>query len=277
MAAKQPKYDADGLIVDEVGPWAREKHERIKRYINASRGARSKFLPPRGIGAASYIELFSGPGRSLIRDTDRILDGSPLVAFKAAKDSGALFSEIHLNDFDPEKANAVKQRIHALGGTCTTYSASAEVAVDHIANAMNPSGLHFAFIDPYKLEQLPFTIIEKLAKFPRMDMLIHVSLHDLQRNSDAYTEPGAVFDSFAPGWRDEVDPLQSNNALRAAMLKYWLKKIQALGTIPAEGIELITSDRNVRLYWLVYVSRHNLGRKLWEDIRDLRGQSKMDF
>jgi hypothetical protein len=60
----------DGLVADEVGPWATEKHERLKRYIDASRGARMRFLPPKGAGA-SYIELFCGAGRSLIRDTSR--------------------------------------------------------------------------------------------------------------------------------------------------------------------------------------------------------------
>jgi len=29
----------DGLVADEVGPWATEKHERLKRYIDASRGS----------------------------------------------------------------------------------------------------------------------------------------------------------------------------------------------------------------------------------------------
>jgi hypothetical protein len=105
---------------------------------NASRGARAKFLPPRGIGAASYIELFSGSGRSLIRDTDRIIDGSPLVAFKAAKDSGALFSEIHLNDFDPEKANAVKQRIHAAATIISGHPTPVR-SFDHLVGAQKES------------------------------------------------------------------------------------------------------------------------------------------
>src|ERR1041384_5866540 len=83
---------ADGLLVDEVGPWAVEKHERLRRYISASRGARAKFLPPYKEGGASYIELFSGPGRSRIRGTTQIIDGSPIVAYKAAHASGARFS-----------------------------------------------------------------------------------------------------------------------------------------------------------------------------------------
>jgi hypothetical protein len=67
---------ADGLIVGEVGPWAAEKHDWLGKYIDASSGARAKFLPPKNPGGASYIELYSGAGRSIIRDTSAIIDGS---------------------------------------------------------------------------------------------------------------------------------------------------------------------------------------------------------
>jgi hypothetical protein len=49
-------------------------------------------------------------------------------------------------------------------------------------SAINPRGLHLAFLDPFNLAQLPFSIIEKMLKVQRMDMIIHVSLQDLQRN-----------------------------------------------------------------------------------------------
>ena len=58
------KFDpADGLIVDEVGPWVWAKHDRLKKYIDAYRSVRSQYLLPKGTGGAGYIELFSGPGR----------------------------------------------------------------------------------------------------------------------------------------------------------------------------------------------------------------------
>jgi hypothetical protein len=98
MAKKTVKFDPyDGLIVGEVGPWAVEKHDRVRRYIQAARGARAKFLAPKGNGGATYIELYSGAGRSLIKDTNQIIDGSAVVAFKAGRDSGHPFSQMHLS------------------------------------------------------------------------------------------------------------------------------------------------------------------------------------
>jgi three-Cys-motif partner protein len=241
----------DGLIVDEVGPWATEKHDRLKRYIDASRGARMRFLPPKGAGAA-YIELFCGSGRSLIRDTSHLIDGSPVVAYKAAQASNAPFSELHLNDIDPAKVAAAKMRIEEIGGAVVDHSGIADVIVDRIVHAISPYGLHFTFIDPYNLEQLPFSIIEKLASVQRMDMLIHVSVQDLQRNLDDYSLPGGVFDSFIPGWREKVNQNQAINPLRASLLECWLNKIRSLGTTPAQGIELVAGPRGQRLYWLVF-------------------------
>jgi three-Cys-motif partner protein len=267
---------ADGLIIDEVGKWAPEKHARVKAYIEIASATRAKYVPPPSWrGGACYIELFSGPGRSLIRDTKQIIDGSPLVAFKAAQAS-VPFTEMHLSDFDPAKSAAVEVRLRALGGAPICYSDPADVAVDKIVAAVNPSGLHFAFLDPYNLEDMSFEIIRKLSKL-KVDMLIHVSVHDLQRNLDSYSKAGGVLDSFAPGWRGQVDPNQAINAVRAALMKYWMDEIQKLGTNPAKGVELIVGSKGQRLYWLVFVSKHGLARKFWDAIRNPMKQTAMDI
>ena len=276
MAKAKAKFDpADGLIVSEVGPWATEKHARVQRYIEIASATRRKYIPPPSWHAgAAYIELFSGPGRSLIKDTTRIIDGSPLAAYKAAQAS-VPFTEMHLNDANPAKSAAVDARLRVLGGAPICYSDPADVAVDKIVAALNPSGLHFAFLDPYNLEGLSFEIIRKLSKL-KVDMLIHVSVQDLQRNLDDYSRPGGVFDTFAPGWKAHVDPKRAIAHFRAALMKYWIDEICKLGTTPAKGIELIVGSKRQRLYWLVFVSGHSLGRRLWEAIRDPMRQTEMD-
>ena|SRR6266568_8278207 len=102
---------ADNLLIDEVGGWTLVKHDRLRKYIDASRGARRKFLPPTGTGGASYIDLYCGSGKAIIRDTGQIIDGSPLVAFKCAREVRANFSEIHIGDTDTAKRIATARRI----------------------------------------------------------------------------------------------------------------------------------------------------------------------
>ena len=276
MSKKPIKLDpVDNLIVGEVGPWATEKHDRLRKYIQASHGARAKFLPPVGTGGASYIELYSGAGRSLITGTNQIIDGSAVVAFKAARDSGHRFSEMHLSDLEKQNSAALAQRIKALGGAATSYVGDANIVVDQVMNAINPYGLHLAFLDPFNLAQLPFTIIEKMLRVQRMDMIIHVSLQDLQRNLDEYSRVGGTLDIFAPGWRDVVNVRQSMAALRAAIIEYWLAAIRSLGTHPATGIPLIVGEKNQRLYWLIFLSSNQLGQKLWNDVQNLSGQGSL--
>jgi three-Cys-motif partner protein len=273
VTKKKAKFDPDdGLVIGEVGPWAKEKHERVKRYISAARGARAKFLPPVGNGGATYIELYSGAGRSLIKDTSQIIDGSSLVAFKAARESGAPFSQMHLSDLDAQNTDALEQRITALGGSATSYVGEASIVVDQVMKAINPRGLHLAFLDPFNLKQLPFSILARMLQVQRMDMIIHLSLQDLQRNLDTHSRVAGSFDAFAPGWRDVVDVNQSTAALRAAFVDYWLQSIRSLGTHPATGIPLIVGEKNQRLYWLVFLSSSSLGQKLWNDVQNLDGQ-----
>jgi three-Cys-motif partner protein len=276
MVKKPPIFDPDdGLIVGEVGPWAKEKHDRLRRYIDAARGARAKFLPPKGTAGASYIELYSGAGRSVIKDTNQFIEGSAVVAFNAGRASGHPFSEMHLSDLEAQNSAAVVQRTKALGGTPTSYVGAASVVVDQVMSAINPYGLHLAFLDPFNLAQLPFSIIERMLRVKRMDMIIHVSVQDLQRNLDKHSRVGQSLDIFAPGWRDAVDVNQATAALRAAFVEYWLAMIRSLGTRPATGKPLIVGEKNQRLYWLVFVSSNPLGHELWNDVQNLTGQGSL--
>jgi three-Cys-motif partner protein len=276
MVKKPVKFDPDDkLIIGEVGPWAIEKHERLRKYIQASHGARAKFLRPRGTGGASYIELYSGAGRSLITDTNQIIDGSAVAAFKAGIASGHPFSEMHLSDLEAQNSAALAQRIRALGGSAASYVGDASVVVDQVMSAINPRGLHLAFLDPFSLAQLPFSIIERMLRVQRMDMVIHVSLQDLQRNLDKHSRVGGALDIFAPGWREAVELNQATAALRAAFIDYWLGMIRSLGSNPATGIPLIVGEKNQRLYWLVFLSSSPLGQKLWNAVQNLSGQGSL--
>jgi three-Cys-motif partner protein len=260
-------FDDDGLPLDEVGSWAREKHERLRKYIDISRATRRKFIE--GSGGATYIDLFCGAGRAIIRDSGERIDGSPLVAFRCARDGGAPFSKIHIADASADTCRAAERRIIAAGGAASAYVGKADETARRIVQEVNPYGLHFAFLDPYNLQDLPFSVIEALARLKRIDMLIHVSAQDLQRNLDRYTSSGdSRLDGFMPGWRKAVSLSQSQNAIRAALLACWASKIHSLGLPPAQRAELVTgTSKNQRLYWLVFVSRHEFAKQLWNKIR----------
>lgn len=267
--------DDDGLPVDEVGAWAKEKHDRLLKYVDISRAARRKFVE--GSGGATYIDLYCGTGRALVRETDETIDGSPLIAFKCAREGGVPFSEIHIADSNEEKCAAAAKRIANAGGRAATYVGPAEDTATRIVARLNKYGLHFAFLDPFNLDDLPFSVIEAFSRLKRIDLLIHVSAQDLQRNLDVYSiSENGPLDHFAPGWRTAVSLKQSKSATRAAYIAYWASKMEALGLPPALRAELVSgTTKNQRLYWLVFVSRSDFAKGLWDKIRNLSGQGEL--
>jgi len=65
----------DGLFCQEVGPWAETKHNLVSYYGRLfSTGMKNKW------DRRIYIELYAGAGYSRIRETLRIVAGSPLRA-----------------------------------------------------------------------------------------------------------------------------------------------------------------------------------------------------
>jgi three-Cys-motif partner protein len=267
--------DDDGLPLDEVGAWVGEKHERLRRYIDVSRAARRKFVE--GSGGATYIDLFCGSGRSLVRETRERIDGSPLVAFRCAREGGVPFSEIFIADTSEERCRAAEQRVIRAGGTPRVEIGAAHETAKRVVGKLNPYGLHFAFLDPYNLQDLDFSVIRAFSRLKRIDLLIHVSAQDLQRNLHAYIRQGDDrLEHFVPGWRAEVDTRQSKRAIRAALLSYWVEKMRVLGLPPAQHAELVSGiEKNQRLYWLVFVSRSDFAKGLWNKIRALSGQGEL--
>jgi three-Cys-motif partner protein len=213
--------DDDGLPVSDVGEWALEKHDRLRRYVTITSAVRKKWLTPMQAGlvppGATYIDLFCGPGRSRIYDTDQLIPGSPIVAASAATEGGAPFSRVLLADADPSLVGAARARLATLGIAAKGFEGTATETAGAIVKELDPHALHFAFLDPFKLGHLDFAALEQLAKLKRMDMLIHVSVMDFQRNLRGYiARQDSALDRFAPGWRDHVDPKSPDTAVRPA-------------------------------------------------------------
>lgn len=267
----------DGLIADDVGYWASEKHNYLLRYIGISRKAREKFLPPKGSGGSTFIDLFCGTGRSQIRESGKWIDGSAVAAWKKSREDGAPFSHILIADKDAEAVDACRMRLEALGAPVRAFNGDAADVALAIEETPTPYGLNLAFLDPYNID-LDFEIIRILARVRRMDMMIHLNQMDMQRNlvSLAKEINETRLDRFVPGWRDAIDKGAPRATLEHRIYEYWRQKVRALGKWPSAEQKLITGSANQPLYWLVLASSHDLAHKFWaESIDD--GQSGFGF
>jgi three-Cys-motif partner protein len=154
---------------------------------------------------------------------------------------------------------------------------SAEVAAQEIVSRLNVNGLHFAFIDPYNLEGLTYATIKWLSELRHIDLLLHLSVSDLQRNLDRYSaSERSPLDGVAPGWRSTVDLKQSAASVRVAYVSYWQDLMKGLG-FSHRGVELVTGPQNQRLYWLVFLSRSDFANDLWDKIRHISGQGNLGW
>ena len=265
----------DGLPADEVGIWAKEKHSYLRRYLDISKATRKKYIGPTKAGAA-YFDLFCGSGRSKIRGTNEWIDGSAVVAWKTSIAGSAPFSAIYVSDIKEESLNACVARLKELDAPVFPIRASAVDAARQMVSSVSEYGLHFAFLDPYNLESLDFRVISMLATLKHIDLLIHVSAMDLQRNLSAnLSAANSVFDLFIPGWRDNVNTAGSKSEIRWRIVNYWREKVAGLGVWPSIDQRLISGEKNQPLYWLLLAARHDLAHQFWSKAANPEGQGQL--
>jgi three-Cys-motif partner protein len=269
-AALDPqKYeqDEDGFPREIVGKWAVDKYARLAKYVDISRGVRAGFVG-KGKAGSTYIELFCGPGRVRLKDTRDVTHGSPLVAWAESASSKTAFTQVHIADADTRLVEASTARLRKLGATVQPEIGTAEETVARIIPKLNKYALHVAFLDPYNLGTLPFEVIRKLAGLKRMDILIHVSVQDLNRNLLRYIErQGSPLDTFTPGWRQHVKADRSIDYVRGKLFEYWRSLLRTIDMSTAEAAELVSGGTNQPLYWLAFVARHRRALEFWEKIR----------
>ncbi|QRQ81098.1 three-Cys-motif partner protein TcmP [Paralysiella testudinis] len=259
----------DGLPAEIVGEWAKEKHDCLNRYIDISRGVRKKFVGEDGAGA-TYIDPFCGPGLCKIKNTNEYIDGGAVAAWKKSVAGGAPFSQVLIGDLDKERLAAAEQRLRTLGAPVKIYQGSATETIKTIVNSLNAYALHFAFLDPYNLETLDFNIIETLSALKRIDMLVHISKMDLQRNGAKYIskEEHSSLDSFIPGWRQRIDVARGNQVQREQVFECWKDLIESTGVYSSSDVRLITGSKNQHLYWLLLAAKNDLALKFWKTAVD---------
>jgi three-Cys-motif partner protein len=253
----------DGLPAEEVGPWAKEKQELLGRYVDISRGARAKFIGPLRPGA-TYIDLFSGPGRSKVKDGG-FIDGSCVTAWRKSVEGGSPFTHVYISDKDDLRLNAATKRLQRLNAPVHPIPGPAIEAAGAILKRLEPRGLHFAFVDPFSLGALNFDIFKTLTRRKRMDILVHLSKMDLQRNLDENIGSSAsAFDDFAPGWRKVINIDQAQRGIRNEIIDHWRDLISALGIEASTEMKLLKGSKNQHLYWLLLVANHRLAHTFWK-------------
>lgn len=256
-----------------VQPWAKDKSHYLHNYIEATKKVRARYLPPPAArGGAAFVDLFAGPGKKRIGESNEIILGSPLVALEHRE---APFTRVIACDIDPENVASLRARTSGTG-RCDVLEGDCNRRVADIVRLIPEEGLNLAFIDPFGLQHLKFSTIATLGRIHRMDLLIHFPTGDIKRN--------LVADPARTGkWLDEAlgtdswrsCPLDRGVDALVGVLIEQLKEHRYTGTrFHAPAIKTLT---DVPLYHLVFASRHRLGDKIWASIirTDPSGQTSL--
>jgi three-Cys-motif partner protein len=245
-----------------VGWWVPQvKHTYLAKYIDATRKAQIKF------SQRVFIDPFCAPGRIQVTGESFTRDGGALVAWRQSVASACPFTSVLVGDLNAGRAQACATRLAAIGAPVTRFEGPAVTTTLQMIEQVPPRALCLAYIDPYNLEYLSFSIIEELAKLRFVDFAVHFSLMDLTRNVDMELNPDRDrFAGASPGWRDRVPPKISKARLPAWFFEDWMALISGLGFQVSQVMPLVEDGKGRALYRLVFFSRHAFPDRIWGDI-----------
>ena len=262
-----PRAPSDGLATAEVGAWAETKYALLAMYAGMFATATKNRWPNR-----VHIDLFSGPGRALIRGTSRVVDTSPLLALGVVD----RFTHCVFCERDPDWLDALEKRVRTgwPDAAARFIAGDTNASVEAILSCMPTHGhgagvISLCFADPWKLKNLKFTTVETLSG-RRVDFLVLIPTDmDANRNWKQYLKTtNATVDDFlgTKTWRNRWGERQpKSQGFGAFLAEEFCARMRALG-YEFGGIDHnvhVRSGGNLPLYRLGFFSRHPLGEKLW--------------
>lgn len=262
---KRIELSDDGLIFDEVGRWAEEKHTYVAMYSRLfSTGMKNKW--PR----RTYVELYAGSGHSHIRETGKLIAGSPLHAL-AVDDP---FDKYIFCERDTTKLDALTSRVRRISSTADVSYIRGDCGdkVVDILPLISADSLSLCFVDPYGID-LNFETLRAVSK-KRVDFLVLLAVFmDANRNYDHYVKEGDVRVTRFLGsadWRQKWAIAQlGGTPFPQFLATEFAVSMESLGYLPTplHKMKKVRSDeKNLPLYYLALFSKHATAYQFWDEV-----------
>lgn len=260
----------DGLVHPEVGGWTEKKHRLVSLYSTLFSSAMKDKWDRR-----VYVELYAGAGHSRIRDTSRIIVGSPLNALKTKEP----FDKYVFCEENPQKLEALKSRVRKIApdqdvayvpGDCNHRTS--DILAEIPLGSKDETVLTLCFADPFDIS-LKFETLRVLsARY--IDFVVLLAVYsDANRAYKRYVMEDAVkVDEFlgSKTWRDRWRAAEKNAVQFPKFLaEEFAAAMETLGYLPTPIYKMkrVRSDeRNLPLYYIAMFSRHERAHKLWDEV-----------
>lgn len=258
---------ADGLVCNDVGLWTEAKHRLVAYYASLfSAGMKDKWEK------RVYIELYAGAGYSRIRDTERVIAGSPIQAL-ALK---VPFDKYIFCELDPEKLDALRIRVkrHAPSANVVFIPEGCDANVDRISAAIpqhskNNKVLSLCFVDPNDIG-IRFSTLRTLAE-KYVDFIVLLALYmDALRAEQNYIKNPSKIDQLlgSPTWLERwtAAKQKGDGEFPRFLAEEFAASMATMDYIPPPFYsmrKIFFYEKNFPLYAVGLFSRHPLAYTLW--------------
>lgn len=272
----------DDLFIPEIGSWGENKYKIIYDYNSLfSKGMKYRW------NNRVYIDLYSGCGKAKIRNTNKILYSSALLALKVNDQ----YDKYIFCDKDENNINTLAKRVNnEFPNSNVKYvSGDCNEKIDDIINEIPTHSktntvLSFCLIDPYSLA-IKFDTIKKLGESRIVDFLVLLAFGmDGKRNINSYIqENNNRIDNLLglTDWRErwKIEEEKGIN-LVTFLANEFTNKMVSIGyrkeTIN-NFISIRSDEKNLPLYYLMFFSKHPRGYDFWEKVRGRNTEWEFEF
>ena len=130
------------------------------------------------------------------------------------------FTDVYIADFRQENVDSCKNRLNKINVEPRVFCGKAEKIVNDVCSILDKRALHLAFLDPFSLHALPFSIIQSLSTRRKIDILIHFSVMDFARNYARLLDQNLI-DTYIPGAQSAYDPSRNLRSNRKNAFQLW--------------------------------------------------------
>jgi len=254
------KSKEDGLSLHCAGIWTRDKISYFKYYADIfSTSMKNKW------SVRNYIDLFSGPGKCIIREDQDEINGTCLEVL-SLKDK---FTKYFFVDKNPHCIDDLTIRV-GTNNEVVLKKGDCNLVIEEIVRDIPEQALSLAIIDPDSL-QFNFDNFKKLSE-RKIDLIITYPIGPVERAISSVNKRGLesqILDKFHPGWREIMEKNTWGNSKEMKirnLITDYINKIENLGYFSSEYKIPFKNVKKTRLYYLFAFSKSKIGIEFWKKV-----------
>lgn len=247
---------------DVIGRWSIDKLSFLEKYIPAYLRATGRSYQ------RYYIDGFAGKGKWIHKNTGELVDGSPAIVLKHADK----FTHLHFIEYDDIRANQLKELVSYYNATnkVTVHVGDCNEVIPTVLQRINLRAPSFVFLDPSK-DQLKWETISTLSKWKTELFILFplnmTLLRFLPRHGNIHPwAPDRLTPLFGTDEWEYLYKSVPRYELAHSLLELYTQRLKNLGYDHINISRIFKNDNGQRLYYMIWVGKHPIGKKIMDSI-----------